>query len=475
LVYGALVYHLYRLTLSITALSRGPVALAVLMIAMSPPVIVYSTQIFPELVAALLAVIALRALINDAPSWLRWGGAAAVASLLPWFGLRYGLLTAALLAIIGASALRPSTKNLRYRLLPLLPAAGAVAVIGGSLLAFNLELYGSPVPPQDLESAEFNYYRPVNLYLYGVGGVVGTPSGLIQHAPLLLLALLAVPVATPIVKRHRMLAGATLPAAYLGFSAYFGSPGYAPPGRYFVSVVPLLAIPLAVGLRFGGRFLHLAALFLGALTLLAITTSAQNFKLLYTLRMETLQPIGATREFYPYVIDDYRPKGISLPADKIPHDVGRLESGDGGPVLLARSPRDPPGFLAYGPYETLQPGRYVARFTLWGGKSESGRTLGGVEVIEVGGRVIAARPIKDLPAGDTLIGVPFATDGGIDLELRVHFADGVLGVRSVEAMLVELFPTRRTSQEWWKSLVWIGVGGSLAVLWARRPSIASGE
>jgi hypothetical protein len=133
-----------------------------------------------------------------------------------------------------------------------------------------------------LEVAPVGYcFQPRFLYLWGIGGNIGVPNGLVPFAPVMLLALVAVPFAARAVGTLRLLAGALLAIVYVGFNAFFGSPGWAPPGRYFVSIVPLLAVPLALVVEARRRISRPALVILGSLTALSTVTATQHFQVLF--------------------------------------------------------------------------------------------------------------------------------------------------------------------------------------------------
>jgi hypothetical protein len=465
LIYAALVYHVFRLTSTLLGGRVAVAAVAVLLVVLAPPLIVYSGQIFPEIAAALLVVIALRALLSRQPAWIRVGGASTAASLLPWLNVRFLTLTGVLILIAMVVAARHAQPA--RSMAPLVAAlALPAAVFGGLLIAFNLELYGRLAPALEVVERG-SYFQPENLYTWGLGGLVG-PRGIAPHAPVLLVALVAVPTAAMLMGAWRVVAGSIVFAVYAGINAFFGSPGYAPPGRYFVSVLPLLAVPLAAGFLVGGRFVRSVAVVLGGLTALSIITTALHFPALYTSAMDGIQPGMAMEPLVPFVLEEQRATGVSTDAGQIAHQVGTLRHVDGSIMLVARSPGDPAGALAYGPYTTLVPGRYVARFDLWSPRSIAPSTTGALDVVAVDGGTLARRSIEGLSPGHTTIRLPFVTDGEARLEIRVFFGAGVLGVRSIEATMVEPLGTRDVAGEAWKMLAWIALLILLAVVWYVR-------
>jgi hypothetical protein len=466
LIYSLLIYQLFRLITTLLTDSYRVAAVSVLIVALAPPLIVYSGQIFPETAGAVLIVVALRALVSNRSLWIRVGGASIAGSLLPWFNIRYVTLTAVLLLLALIVALR-ERPPLRQASRPLLALSIPAALIGGSLIAFNLELYGRLAPALEVVEAG-SYFRPEYLYEWGVGGVLGVPNGLIPHAPVLAVALVAVPLTAKLLGTPRLLAGVGLILVYVGFNAFFGSPGFAPSGRYFVSVVPLLAVPLAGGLVLGGWSVRLSLVVLGVLTALSTATSATHFGVLYSNSTDGLQPADATAAAYPFTQAEYPAPGVTTEAGQIPHDIGRLRRVEGRSTLVARSSKDAPGALAYGPYATLRPGRYVARFMLWMPAAAARRTTAVLDIVEAGGDELAHRWIQALPSGRTMIVVPFTTHGQLPIEMRVFFHRGILGVQSVEAKILQPLPTRRLTDELWKALAWIAGLSAVALFWYAR-------
>jgi hypothetical protein len=466
LIYAALVYHLFRLTSTLLGGRVGVVAMAVLLVVLSPPLIVFSGQIFPETAAALLLVIALRSLLSARAAWIRIGGASAAASLLIWFNVRFVTLTAVII-LLALVVVVTELAAARRAVPVLLAVAVPPMVIGGLLVAFNLELYGRLAPALEVVERG-SYFRPENLYIWGLGGLLGQPRGLLPHAPVLVVALVAVPIAALMIGAWRVAAGALVGAVYAGVNAFFGSPGYAPPGRYFVSVLPLLALPLAVGLLAGRRLVRLVVLALAGLTAVTIVTTSLHFPSLYTSGMGGIQPGNAMESLFPFVLEEQRAGMIRTPPGRIPHEVGTLTEIRGSTMLVATSPADPAGALAYGPYTTLLPGRYLARFRLWSAPAAAPSTSATVDVVEVDGGTLARETIQGFPPERTTVEVPFTTHGDAPIELRVFFAGGVLGVRSVEATMVEPFPTRHVAAEAWKMLAWIVVLIVIAAAWYIR-------
>jgi hypothetical protein len=481
-LFALLAYHLFRLVLTVSKVPHFAAALAVFLILISPPLIVYSGQIYPEIAAALLVVIALRALLSERALSFRLGACTASASILPWLNTRYAPLTTVLF-VMAAMTWRGERRAGRAAgsVKEILSLALPPALILGSLGAFNLVVYGQLAPFATFEEGHF---RVENLYLYGVGGLIGVPLGIIPVVPLLGIAMIAAPMARRNVPATWILAGVLLSLLYVASNAFFGTPGFSPVGRYFVAVIPLLAVPLAVAVA-ETRWVGRTAVAVGAgLSIVAVATSATHFEELYApdrigdtgvdasahptrtrIQLQYLQPAQATAEAYPFVLKDLRSPGFKIPARHLDHQIGSLAVGGSEETLLARSPRNTTGILASGPHLILQPGRYQAEFRLWTTGEEARSTRARVEVFE-GGEQLAGRDVGPLAPGMNIVSLPFETGGALPIELRVSYVEGTLGVQSISATTTRPGPLRRTEAEWWKVLVWIGGGVAMAMVWA---------
>ena len=269
----------YRLALRV---APDPWALgAALAVGLSPPLLAYSTAVYPELAAA--AALAGAALLTvRLSSRVRWQEAAlcfALLGALPWLGTKF--VAAGL--VVGAFAVRAIWRARRRTL-----AVGAVEVALFSLalyVAINEAIYSGPTPYAAGDSGDAatgasfpvgyaeRAYRLVALF-------IDRGYGLFRWAPVLLLAFAGVwwlwrsrreqlARAVPDVREMELAAG--LCAAALGAQllvATFLAPtmfGFWFPPRHLMAALPL-AIPLvAWGLRHAPRVgIVLAALTVGA-------------------------------------------------------------------------------------------------------------------------------------------------------------------------------------------------------------------
>jgi hypothetical protein len=238
---------------------------ATLAVGLSPPLLAYSTAVYPELPAAAAlcgaALLALR--VAQRPSRKLAYSCFALISLLPWLEPTY-LVPGAVIALYGFRALRRARR-------PVL-AITAVEVVGFSVALYvglSEGLYGGPtpysaaLPGESGTDADFplgyleRAYRLVAL-------LIDRDYGLLRWAPVFALALFG---AWILWREHRsgiaraipglrgeqsaaILCGAAALAQLL--VAAFLSPtmfGFWFPGRYLVAALPL-AVPLvAIGLR----------------------------------------------------------------------------------------------------------------------------------------------------------------------------------------------------------------------------------
>jgi hypothetical protein len=257
----------YRLALRVVP---DPWALgATLAVGLSPPMLAYSTAVYPELPAAAAlcgaALLALR--MAEEPTRRRAYSCFLLIGLLPWLEPKY-LLPGAVIGWFGFRTLRRARR-------PVL-AVTAVEVVGFSLafyVGLSEGLFGGPTPYAASvggedglgESFPFGYlergYRAVAL-------LIDRDFGLLRWAPVFALALLG---ALALWRERRSGLARVLPGlrgdesagllcagvvAAQFFVAVFLTPtmfGFWFPGRYLIAVLPL-AVPLVgLGLRHAPR------------------------------------------------------------------------------------------------------------------------------------------------------------------------------------------------------------------------------
>ena len=220
------------------------------MVALSPPLVHYAGLVLTEVPAALIVAAGLRH--GRGETSVRAAAVAGIAvALLPWFNVRYAVLTA-VLVLFALSARPPRTATLAW-VAPSLVSAVAIAL-------FHFHLYGFFDPRRV-------YGRRPELALSGLP--IGLPGllfdqefGLLAYAPVFVLAIPGVVALWRRSRRVALAAIAMTAAVILTAGAWpMWRGGFNPPARFLVPVVPALA--LAVGARLRAGLGAAAALLVG--------------------------------------------------------------------------------------------------------------------------------------------------------------------------------------------------------------------
>jgi len=210
--------------------------------AFAPPMLLYSSQIWVEVPAALAVVLIVEARARlraargraRAADWLRL---ALPLALLPLLKLRL-LLVAAPLALLVVAGLR------RSRRLQIALAAGFLVLVAALLVVNQLE-YGNPLKMHSVEELALGRVPLERILRGGTGLFFDCAFGLLAAAPLWLLA---VPALAGVVARLEPLAlelAAFAPylAAVAARREWYG--GWSPPFRYGLVFLPVLALAVA--------------------------------------------------------------------------------------------------------------------------------------------------------------------------------------------------------------------------------------
>ncbi len=244
----------------------GGALLAYALVAFAPPLLLYSYQIWVEVPAALLSVLALDAILGlrcaePAARRRRWLLLACILLLLPLLKIRFMLLAAPLALLAWWHAGRP------LRLLVAL--GGLLAALGGAILLFNQWLYHNPLKIHSWGEVQVQQYSLRQYWLGTSGLFFDAAFGLFACAPLWLLLLPAM-LAALRARSALLLSIAVFSLPYLVVvtprSEWYG--GWSPPFRYALVALPLLAlllVPLMASRGRPSRRLLVAAL--GAVTL----------------------------------------------------------------------------------------------------------------------------------------------------------------------------------------------------------------
>jgi hypothetical protein len=260
---------------------RVPFGLAVggtALFAMSPPLAMYATQVYPELPAALVVAGCVAVLTAPRPPNGRTTAAlVALVVALPWLSVKYAPVALTIAAVAAWQLWRAQRRDL-------LVAAGAAHVVAGAAYAaFHWALYGGPTP-----------YAAGDHFVGGEATVMGTDVnvagrarrligllvdrdfGLVPWQPAYLLLVPAVAAAVAHPRRFRQLPGVShrlLPESVAGLALLVGwltatflaltMQGWWWPGRQVVVVLPC-AVLLVLALAARHRAAAVALVVLGA-------------------------------------------------------------------------------------------------------------------------------------------------------------------------------------------------------------------
>lgn len=220
----------------------GPALAAWALFAFTPPMLLYSVQVWVEVPAALLGMLALdriRAGAGDpaARGARHWLAVALPILALPLLKIRFLILAGSLLALAWWHSGR--------RLRPALALGGALAAVAAGMLLHNELLYDNPLKIHQWGELEPSRYGAIE-YVKGFSGLFFDGAfGLFACAPVWLLLL---PAAVRSIRRGSRvaldLAVFVLPYLWVVAprSEWYG--GWSPPFRYALVALPLLAVAL---------------------------------------------------------------------------------------------------------------------------------------------------------------------------------------------------------------------------------------
>lgn len=208
----------------------------------TPPLLLYSYQVWVEVPAALLMLAALDRILDldGQRHWSvrEWVGIGLSILLLPLLKMRFLLVAGPLLVLAWWYAGRPRR--------PVFLLTAALAVLGAGMLAYNQVHYGNPLKIHTWEEVDPHRYQMISFLKGGLGLLWDAAFGLFGCAPVWLIVLPAVLLL--IARRHRLLAHlAVLTFPYLLVVAprieWYG--GWSPPFRYALIGLPFLGLALA--------------------------------------------------------------------------------------------------------------------------------------------------------------------------------------------------------------------------------------
>jgi hypothetical protein len=241
---------MFMLAMNLAAQTQAALACWALF-SFTSPVAVYTSQLYPEIVGAALALWAIVAYwkFTRAQRWRYLILASSAIALLPWFSIRYWLIVAPMLAVMGMHLLWGGMLGKRAAwkavLLTLVPLAVSLAIFAG----FDLYWYQTPIP-----NAGYVLLLRPRASLLTADPLPGVPGllfdrafGVLPTAPVYLLALAGI---FALWQRRRWQAALMLlpAAAYFLLAALnkFWWGGWAPPPRYIVTGIAILAPAAAI-------------------------------------------------------------------------------------------------------------------------------------------------------------------------------------------------------------------------------------
>ncbi|MBI2840646.1 MAG: hypothetical protein HYX75_20205 [Acidobacteria bacterium] len=214
-------------------------------LALTPPLVLYSRCVYPEVFAGLLMIVALRVIIERRTSVAYLPASLALAAM-PWFGTKYAIFAVAFTIVFGILRLREGQHGISTYIVFLVPLVLSAA----ALLLFLKHYYGE-YSPDAIYHPPWN--RPEEPVVTSIGQFLLDRSrallgyfydqriGLLVFAPAYLMAL---PGAVLLWRRRPREASVLVIIAvfYTLFYAYNMSwGGQAPPSRPMVSITPILA------------------------------------------------------------------------------------------------------------------------------------------------------------------------------------------------------------------------------------------
>lgn len=408
------------------------------------PMLPYSSQLYPETLAALALMIGLWLGWRGQKRWLEVVLSSLAVAVLPWLHSRYLLL-----ALILFSYLSVRLWAVHRRAIPLL--VGLDLLAASAYILFQGSVYGS-FSPAAAYGSPGNALVVGNLPVGLAGLFVDQSHGLFVYAPVYVPVLIMwlVLVFTRFTWKHCIIpVAALLFIAEAAVSAmhplWFG--GWSIPPRFLVPVIPLAGLPLATSLAISQRQLWRQALrltlaLLGAATL-AVVIATGSVPAFYFDHFSSKMLIEASKGLQrltgvQLVLNDYWPMMI---ADSPLHyrplqawgdtKVGVVQEDQGSPyrqALELEPGRDPAGFITGLSYVTLRSGRYLAtaHFKFSGPPIEDAVAIIYATVYADGKpQTVVSREVRGLdfsnPNGYQAFDLEFSYSGLDPLTLRVYY------------------------------------------------------
>lgn len=241
-----LVFEIVASVVEISGRSSGVVS--AFAVALAVPFLFYTFQIYPELPGGLFLLFAFRKLVLDPAPTGRGVLAASIAlAALPWLHQKYSVVAAVLGVFAALKLLRKTPGGVSHHVYKVVLLAAPLAISAYSIFLYNHALTGSLSPTATFSAAGRSSFEPWNFFKGFSGLLLDRDNGLFIFAPIYVLALIG---AQAFYLRHRRVFTpfALVLVSYMVVIASFPYwPGaISTMGRYILSVLPLLALPMAL-------------------------------------------------------------------------------------------------------------------------------------------------------------------------------------------------------------------------------------
>jgi hypothetical protein len=459
------------------------------------PLLASTSQIYPELPAALLILVALRVMLRGAASWAALALGSTAGAALIWLHVRFIPLWAGVFVGLAISALRERVHGLRPVQMALsrcgatltkewrtvtLPLVLPNVVSLGLLLAAFQHWYGTPNP-----RASYAAFSDTTVgsggwsFLYDIlmRDLFNPVVGWLPYVPVHWLGLAALGCA---VVKFRWPAAACIAVAggyELIVASVGANVGWNLPARYLLVVLPLIAVPLALVIQ-EIRITRVVFVPLLALSFVFAVAAVRDYHGLYPLgENPRIFGLRTTAAAFPNTVPPTLPTSYVLAPGLFGPETGRVQ----GNTVVAKAGRDEPGFLLWGPYAKLKAGTYRAKFLLAVTGAAANEQVATIEA--AGGPPNRFFAQKVVTAGElkrrllSPISLRFKVPGGYLDETRVYYhGEGTMRAGPVEVQREEgpVSPPGRYN-DWPLVLVWVVgtiLAGSLLVLAMRRRRLA---
>jgi len=263
--------------------NRTTSVIAWFLFSFTAPILFYSQLIYSEVPVSLIFLFISYTVLykkNISSSTLLLSGI--LIALVPWFGIKFIVLDAAVFLMISLSLLKSPQKSLKKVLFFLAP----LLVSFGLFLFFLWSLYGKFSPTSVYQWPPPSFFFKWNMFDIGrrlIGYFVDQRTGIFVHSPVLILL---IPGILLMIKRLRKDA---IPFLFLSglwwvflatSSDYWG--GFSPPGRPLLAVQWVLALYVLAALTWGqGKMPLILRRILIFLSVVAALICLQNPRLLY--------------------------------------------------------------------------------------------------------------------------------------------------------------------------------------------------